>query len=57
MNYTYVEVRLSMGAYFDIMDKDGEPIASAFSEESAALIVSALNGTEQNVNHITVSIK
>ena len=44
MNYTYEEVRESMGTYFDILDRDGEPMAITYSEESAALIVSALNG-------------
>ena len=44
MNYTYEEVEFSLGTYWDILDKNGEHFASTKSEESAALIVSALNG-------------
>ena len=44
MNYTYEDQWIGGGQYFLILNKNGAEIARAYSEESAALIISALNG-------------
>lgn len=43
-NYTYNKVEFTLGEFWEIIDLNGNQMATTKSEESAELIVAALNG-------------